>query len=171
MWCRPPLTAESTLSVIPQHQTTEGVTHSPLGLTLYRRHLRARSSEPCSECDLVHMLGTSKSSHGPCFKDLTICWGSLCRGPDIFVEPGATGGAIVLEPSSLPLQGLLLYYPSFKRVPHHGPCFLFYLSDCELRLGKFASSVLSLSPGKHMKDDRYCEFSPNSHCEGNEKMA
>lgn len=43
------------------------------------------------------------------------------------------------------------------------------LSDCELRLGKSASSVLSLSPGKHMKNDRYCEFSPCSHCEGNEK--
>lgn len=77
---------ESALSVIPQHQTTEGITHSPLGLTLYPRHLRARNSEPCSECDLVHALGTSKNSHGPCFKELTICWGSVCRGPDI-VEP------------------------------------------------------------------------------------
>lgn len=40
-----------------------------------------------AECDFVHVLGTSKSSHGPCFKELTICWGSICRRPDIFVEP------------------------------------------------------------------------------------
>lgn len=36
-------------------------------------------------------------------------------------------------------------------------------------LGKLTSCVLSLSPGKHMKDDRYCEFSPHGHYEGNEK--
>lgn len=55
-----------------------------------------------------------------------------------------------------------------REFPHRGPHFLFYLSDCELKLGKLASCVLSLSPGKHMKDDRYCEFSLHSHCEGNE---
>lgn len=42
-------------------------------------------------------------------------------------------------------------------------------TDCELMLGKLTSCALSSSPGKHMKDDRYCEFSPHSHCEGNEE--
>lgn len=61
------------------------------------------------------------------------------------------------------------YCPSFKGAPIMVPASFSTLSDCELRLGKSASSVLSLSPGKHMKNDRYCEFSPCSHCEGNTK--
>lgn len=107
--------------------------------------------------------GPERNSRGPWLKELAIFWGPVCWGPT-----SAEGGACALDPPPCPPS------PASSalhvRVPHHGPHFLFYLSDCELKLGKLTSCVPSLSPGKHMKDDRYCEFSPHSHCEGNERL-
>lgn len=90
-------------------------------------------------------------------------------GADICPPRHTESGVVVLGPFSLLSKSRLSSALSCKRIPHYGPHFLFYLSDCELKLGKLASCVLALSPGKPMKDDRYCEFSPHSHCEGNEK--
>lgn len=110
-----------------------------------------------------------RNSHSPCLKELNIF-----REPGIHQEPRSLLALMVglrcRGPSPSPPrpgQPLALCQPplhclSFRKILHNGPPSPFYyLSDCELRLGRRAhpSVCPPRLPWKRMKDDRYCEFS------------